>query len=286
MAEFLLALARVSIVVFAVTSMLSVGLVRTLRTLLYPLRNWRGVTSALIANFVMVPLIAVAIAEVLPLPLPLKIGLFLAATGAGAPFLIKLTERADHDVGFAATLVVLLVPATVVLMPILVGLALPQANVSPWAIARPLALTLIVPLGVGLAARTTHPALAARLQPWMRRLSTLALLVLLVSLVVLNAETIRGMFGSGAVVACVLLTLGAFAAGGLAGLPPRPGVTGVLALGTAQRNIAAATVVAAQSFEDPQVLAMVVVTALVGLALLFPIAGRLREHVAAPGEPP
>ena len=45
-----------------------------------------------------------------------------------------------------------------------------------------------------------------------------------------------------------------------------------MALGTAQRNIAAALVVAGQNFKDPNVVVMVVVVAIVGLLLLMPLA--------------
>jgi BASS family bile acid:Na+ symporter len=46
----------------------------------------------------------------------------------------------------------------------------------------------------------------------------------------------------------------------------------VLALGTAQRNIAAALVVGGQNFDDPRVVVMVAVVAIVGLLLLMPLA--------------
>ena len=45
-----------------------------------------------------------------------------------------------------------------------------------------------------------------------------------------------------------------------------------MALGTAQRNIAAALMVGGQNFNDPQVLVMVVVVAVVGLLILMPLA--------------
>lgn len=43
----------------------------------------------------------------------------------------------------------------------------------------------------------------------------------------------------------------------------------VLALGTGQRNIAAATVVASGSFSDPRVVVMVIVVAIIGLIVLM-----------------
>jgi BASS family bile acid:Na+ symporter len=52
-----------------------------------------------------------------------------------------------------------------------------------------------------------------------------------------------------------------------------------LGLGTAQRNIAAATVVVAQG--DSSTLAMIVVTSLVGFAILFPTAWALEKRANA-----
>ncbi|HEX5514508.1 MAG TPA: hypothetical protein VFY81_08955, partial [Gammaproteobacteria bacterium] len=49
-------------------------------------------------------------------------------------------------------------------------------------------------------------------------------------------------------------------------------------LGTSQRNIAAATVVATQAVGHPDTITMVVVASLIGFGLLFPVAGMLRRR--------
>jgi hypothetical protein len=67
---------------------------------------------------------------------------------------------------------------------------------------------------------------------------------------------------------------GAFVIGYLLGGRDREGRI-VLGLSTGQRNIAAATVVARQSFGDPQILLMAVVVSTVSM-LLFPLARVLR----------
>jgi BASS family bile acid:Na+ symporter len=54
-----------------------------------------------------------------------------------------------------------------------------------------------------------------------------------------------------------------------------PGTKRVMALGTGQRNIAAALVVASQSFSDPKVVVMVIVVAIVGLIVLLPLSRAL-----------
>jgi BASS family bile acid:Na+ symporter len=65
---------------------------------------------------------------------------------------------------------------------------------------------------------------------------------------------------------------------------PSPTTKPVLALGTAQRNIAAAMVVATDSFAaDPKVLVMVLVVNVLQMALLLLAAGELgKRRVAAP----
>jgi hypothetical protein len=55
----------------------------------------------------------------------------------------------------------------------------------------------------------------------------------------------------------------------------------VLALGTAQRNIAASLVVAGQAFSDPNVVVMVVVVAIVGLIVLIYSPGHRSRHCGA-----
>src|SRR4029434_4221054 len=108
--------------------MLSVGFSYTLRQIVTPLRNLRGVLAALLANFVLVPLLACLVTRVLALDPALAMGLMLVSTAAGAPFLIKLTQMADGDLAFAAGLLVLLLVATMIYMPIVVPLIAPDAT--------------------------------------------------------------------------------------------------------------------------------------------------------------
>jgi BASS family bile acid:Na+ symporter len=57
----------------------------------------------------------------------------------------------------------------------------------------------------------------------------------------------------------------------------------VLGLGTAQRNLSAAMVVAGQNFSDsPAVLTFIIVAGIVGLILLLPGAGELGKRAEKP----
>lgn len=270
-----------SVVVFAVASMMAVGFAHTVREVLGPLRNVRGVVRALIANFVLVPLLALVVLRILPLPDAYAIGIFLIATAAGAPFLIKLTEAAHGDVALSATLLVLLLPATMVFMPLVVPLALPEARVSALAIALPLLLTMLLPLAAGLLVRSRSERVAARLQPPASRLSTLALILLVVATIAANLRGILDVLLTTAILAALLVIGGAFLVGYLLGMDRES--REVLGLGTSQRNIAAATVVATQAVRDPDTTVMVIVASLAGFVILFPVAAWLRKRHGGTG---
>jgi BASS family bile acid:Na+ symporter len=147
------------------------------------------------------------------------------------------------------------------------------------AIARPLALTMLLPLGVAFLVKAFLPRRAERLQPIMNKVASMTLVALVALTFVANLGTILGMFGTGAILASALLIGGAFAVGylfGGFGEHKRE----EMALCTASRNYAAAMVVATQSFDDPNALVMVVVLSVVSMALLFPAARALRGRAA------
>ena len=150
MTGILSSLLDIATLVFAVSSMLSVGFSYTLRELIEPLRSARLVIVTLVANFVLVPVLAFAVTQFLSLGEAREIGLILVASAGGAPFLIKLTQAADGDVALAAGVLVLLLAVTVLYMPIVVPLIAPDAEVSAISIAVPLVLTSLLPLGIGL----------------------------------------------------------------------------------------------------------------------------------------
>ena len=282
--------ASVAILVFAVSSMMSVGLAYSIGQIVAPLREVRAVFRALVANFVLVPLLAVGIERVVPMTPPLALGLFLFAGSAGAPFLIKLASAARSDLALSAALLVLLVPGTVVVLPFYVPLAvahpslqgLSYAPSSIFAIGLPLLSTLILPILLGFAAQAVAPRWAARLVPIGGKVATIALVMVVVSTFGAHFSELIDILKTGAVLAGVLLVVGAFAIGYLLSGHER---SAVLGLGTAQRNVAAAMVIASRDFTDPDILVMVTASALAGLLVLFAIAWLLSRRTPHAGLP-
>jgi BASS family bile acid:Na+ symporter len=277
MLEILSGLLNIVVLVFAVSSMLSVGFSHTIREIMKPFRNIREVMKALLANFVLVPLLGYLIINILPLDRPFEVGLILVACAAGAPFLIKLTIVAGRDVALSTSLLVLLLPVTIIYLPLVVPIAIPEVTISAMAIATPLVVTMLLPLAIGFLIKAYFSTWATRLQPFLAKLSSITLILLVVITFIVNFNAILGVFGEGVIFTAILLIIGAFGIGYMLG-GPGMAERDILGLGTAQRNIAAATVVATQGFEDRNTLVVVVLSSLLTLILLFPIAKYLRKR--------
>jgi bile acid:Na+ symporter, BASS family len=256
---------------FVVSSMLAVGSSLTVGQILAPLRNKKLVFLALLANFLLMPLAAIAIGRLLRLDQPLAVALLLLGSAAGAPFLPKLSSAAKGNLAFAVGLMVLLMVLTVGYMPLVLPRLLEGASVDPIKIARSLVLLMLLPLVIGLALRARREATAARVAPALNRFSTLSLCVMIGLMLVTNFRNILDLYGTRGVLASIIFLLVGFGLGWLLG-GPAADTRAVLALGTAQRNIAAALVVGGQNFKDPRVVVMVVVVAIVGLLVLMPLA--------------
>lgn len=275
--DLLTVLAQVSGLLFILSSMLAMGMSLTIAQILQPLKNARLVILALLANFVLVPLLAYAIILVFPLEQSLQIGLVVLATAAGAPFLPKLVQGAKGNVAFGVGLMVLLMVVTIFYLPVVLPLLLPGVAINPWDIAKSLIVLMLIPLAIGLLIKSHSPDEAVRWQPFMNKISGLAILILLVVGLGLNVSNIINLIGSGGILALLVFIAGSLLIGFLLG-GRDANTRSVMGLGTAQRNVSAAILVSAQNFAGTNTLSFVLVAAILLLLVLLPTAKRLGAH--------
>jgi BASS family bile acid:Na+ symporter len=270
--DFFETVSKLAVLVFVVTSMASAGLGLSIRDVVAPLRRTRLVLLSLLANFAIAPAIALALTEAVPLDRPFAIGLLLLGGAAGAPFLPKLAELARGDIAFSVGLMLILMVGSVVFMPIVLPLMIPGLSPDPWPLLRPLLFTMLVPLAVGMAVRSRSGRWATRLQPAFARVSNASLVLTVVLLMALNYRSMLGAFGTGAVAVAVVFVSLMIAVGYALG-GPAAATRSVLGLGTGQRNIAAALLIATQNFSDaPGVVVMLLVSTFAGLVPLLSAA--------------
>jgi predicted Na+-dependent transporter len=274
--EILETLASLSLLVFVIGSMASMGLSLKMGQIIEPLKNVRLVVLALVVNFVLVPIVAYLITLLFPLEESLRIGLILLSTAAGAPFLPKLAEVAKGNVAFSVGLMVLLMVVTIIYLPIVLPLLLGGVQVSPWDIAQSLIVMMLIPLAIGLFINWRYEETAARIQPTFGQASNIALLVLTVLGLALNFKAMIGLVGSWGILAGIVFILASLVIGYLLG-GSEGGVKSVMGLGAGQRNISAALVVAGQNF-GLDVITYLMVIAVIGLVILMPAAGDLGKR--------
>jgi BASS family bile acid:Na+ symporter len=275
--EFLDNVAKLAVLVFVVTCMVTAGLGLSVRDIVAPLRRARLVVLAVVANFVVAPALAYALTKAVPLDRPYAVGLLLLGGAAGAPFLPKLAELAKGDVAFSVGLMLLLTVGSVAFMPLVLPLLIPGLSADPWPILRPLLLTMLLPLAAGMVIRRRFERWSSRLRPVFGAVSNVSMVLAVLLLIGLNFGAMAGTFGSGAVAVAVVFVSLSLAVGYAFG-GPTPGTRSVLGLGTGQRNIAAALVIATQSFTDPGVVVMLLVSTLAGLVVLLVAARRLARR--------
>lgn len=281
--SFLETIGILSTLIFVLSSMLAMGFSLTVQQILVPLRNTKLVILSIVANFIFVPMLALAILMIFPLSEGLSIGLFLLGTSAGAPFIPKLAQVAKGDIAFAVGLMVLLMVVTIIYVPIVLPLLLSGVTVNPWDIAKSLILLMLLPLVIALFIKARYEEVADGLLPLMTQATNLSLLVLFVAFFVVYFSDLINVIGTTAVIVAVVFVLVSFVIGYFLGGSSRP-IRRVLALGTAQRNLSAALAIATLNFTDPDVMVMIMVVALAGLILLMFIGGEMGKRVEMPEE--
>lgn len=269
------AIGTLGVLIFIITSMLGMGFSLTIPQIMAPLKNRRLVVVSLVANFVLVPILALVLVRVIPLSEGLQIGLILVGFAAGAPFLPKLVQVAKGDMAYTAGLMVLLMVVTIAYLPIVLPFVVTGVHVSPWAIARSLVVLMLIPLAIALFIRSRYEEVATGLIHTMTMAANLSLAAMFIGYFVAYFDETTGVLGTGGILGAVVLVGGAVITGYLLG-GPDAAIRKVLGLGTGQRNLAAAFAVASGNFAaDPEVLLEVMDVAVVGLILLMLIAGEL-----------
>ena len=277
------AIATLPGLLFVVGSMSATGLSLTVAQIVQPLKNVRLVVLALVANFVLVPLLAYSITLLLPLDEALKIGLIVLSTVAGAPFLVKEVQAAQGNLSLGVGLMFLLMVVTIFYVPFVLPLLLPGVEVNAWDIAKSLIVTMLIPIILGLLYRS-HAAESA--QEWagvLNKVSGVALLIMLVTGLGLNISNILNLIGSWGFLALLLFVVGSLLIGFVLG-GRDTAVRSVLALGRAQRNVAAAILVTTINFAGTITLPFVLVASIVLPLILIPTARQLgtRSQATAP----
>jgi BASS family bile acid:Na+ symporter len=270
--------ANLSVLIYIITTMLSMGLSFTPKQFLEPLKDKNLILKSLTANFILVPILAFIILQLIPLQQGLVIGLILMATAAGSPFMLKLVQFMHADIKFAVGLMLILSIVTLIYMPLVLSILIPGVSVNHISIATSLLILIFVPIICGTLVKSHYNEIAKTIQPPFNQISNIFIFVVIILYLGLNYQEFLAVFGTGAMIASLIFVLAAFIVGYLLGGPSK-NTKPVLGLGTAMRNSSAAFVVAVTNFSSEyDVMAMIIVVYLFSIIIMMIISGEIGKR--------
>jgi len=234
-------------------TVLGMGLVATWADATHLLRRPGLLARSLLSMFVIMPIICVAAALLFHLPPAVKVALVALAISPVPPFLPKKELMAGGHGAYVISLLSIAAVLSVVYVPVLTSLFGQwfdhPAEVGAGKVAEIVAMTILVPLALGMAIRAGMPALAAKAAKPVGLIGTVLLIVCAVPLLIRVWPLVASFFGDGTVVTLAVIALAGTAVGHFLGGPDNWDRT-VLGLSTSARHPAVAIAVATSALEQ------------------------------------
>ncbi len=266
-----------TVLVFAASTLLAVGLTTTSAMLKITVSNGRLFAGSLVANLVVITAVGWGLALISAPTGPTFIALVLAGASPGGPFGAKLAliQRGDAVAGVA--LMALLAVIGSLTVPVVVAFILSTAEVSQVggisiAVGPLIGLIVasqVVPFFVGMAVRLGWAKTASRIRPPEMVLSNVSFLVILAWILMVGADDLKGMplsFLLGATV----LTVSAVLVGSVLSPGPMRLRTTAGALAGVRNAAPMLAVIAAEFTDEPAIPTAVAAIVLIELILQLP----------------
>jgi BASS family bile acid:Na+ symporter len=254
--------------IFTVSNLAAMGLQVKMPDVIVALRNKKSLALIFVWGWVLGPAFGYLITKVLPLEEPYVVVVFLASLAPCAPFLQQMVGKARGDMGFAGALIPLVAVGTVALMPLMAPLLITGLTINTWALAKPLLMTILLPLVVGAAIRHYADKGANKIFPAVKGLALLSTLLTILWCLVIYGRGMLNTAGEFALLSMTLFMVGMGLITYRFGFGMKQAQRSVMALGMGTRNVAAVLAAAlAIPNADPRIVVMVVMWTLWSVVL-------------------
>ena len=158
---------ELSIYLFLVATMFSMGLGLTMHEIAAPLQHRRLIGVALFINLILIPLAGIAVVELLPMDIGVAAGLLIVACAPGSTIGPKLAEFSKGDVSLAISIMFFLSVLAIFTTPITLTLILPGAiteQIDFFSVMTTLIILIFLPMVAGMAVNSRCRACADRIR--------------------------------------------------------------------------------------------------------------------------
>ncbi len=228
---------------------------------------------SLVAMFVVMPIVAIAMARAFELRPAVEIALAALAISPIPPLLPGREQKAGGDANFALGLMAIVGALSIFIVPAAVDIfsryfTRPLA-MSSGAIADIILKAALLPLAAGMVFRAVWPAVSARIAKPVELIAKVLLAIGVVALLAGAARAMLAMAGNGSIIAMAAFVVVGLGVGHVLGGPNAENRL-VLALSTASRHPAIALALAKANFPDEPflgatILLYLVVSLLIGI---------------------
>jgi len=239
---------------FVVLYMFSVPLETTRGEIVAHLKDFNLMGRALLANFVVIPILGIIIAQFFDLPPDFRTGFLLLAMAPGGLLALQFARVSKGNRVFAVALLLVFCLLAILITPLFVYLFFSKEGSGrlPFGwLTMMLLLLIVVPLVVGRMLQKIIPEQAPKLGLWLGRLSIVIFIIAAVMAGKYKSPAIK-LMGTNGIAAIVLLILGAWVVGWLMGGPEIRNRK-VLAIASSMRNAGVFLPIASNYFAGTEV---------------------------------
>jgi len=239
---------------FVVLYMFSVPLETTRGEIIGYLKDFNLMGRALLANFVVIPILGIIIAQFFDLPPDFRTGFLLLAMAPGGLLALQFARVSKGNRVFAVALLLVFCLLAILITPLFVYLFFSKEGSGrlPFGwLTMMLLLLIVVPLVVGRMLQKIIPEQAPKLGLWLGRLSIVIFIIAAVMAGKYKSPAIK-LMGTNGIAAIVLLILGAWVVGWLLGGPEIRNRK-VLAIASSMRNAGVCLPIASNYFAGTEV---------------------------------
>ena len=265
-----------------VLNVFTIGLRASPQDATYLFRRPIDLFRALLGMNLLMPLFALGLVSVFDLDPAVKIALVALSVSPIPPLLPKKVVKAggagSYGIGLLVAVGLLAILFIPLAMEIIERVRKEPLQMSATSIASLIFMTVLLPIGLGIAVHSFVPALAERVANPVSQIAVMVLLVCVVAILVSAAPAIWTLVGNGTLLTLAAFVLFGLAIGHLLGGPVPENRT-ALALSTASRHPGIALALAQANFPEQKlamaaVLLYLVVNAMVSIPYLSWTNGR------------
>lgn len=256
------------------------------RDLTYVLRSPKRLGAALLSVNVITPIVAILMIQLIDISFAAKAGILLMAISPAPPLVPgKVLKLSGGHKDYAYGLYVALILLAVVIVPLSVWVLgrvfRVEVAIPPLAVARSVAIQVLVPLVLGVVVRRIAPGFATHAAPMLYKVAMVMVLVAVIPLVIKIWPAMMSLAGDGSYTVMALIVVVAMAAGAFLG-GRDPDQRAALAAATATRHPGIALMIAKGNYTDPHIVAAVLGFLLISLLVAIPCQAMFRRMAAAP----